>query len=358
MNQQKSSFNTDTAVEESQVYGVKGEQRQMPQLSICSVYHSAESREELEQNYELVSAMNPGIYFEWLVGDNTQDDLIPKVDAKKFKVFRGAGNEFWEHKPGWASLRHATALHNTFPHTRTRFLLIIDPDFYIVRKNWIREVILQMEKEKLAFFGSVWHPRYYSKYRYFPTTHCLFIDCKRVPPDELTFMPGAMVKHASRFTKSIGKLPQPLRRFFFMLTFRDRAFIGDSQDAGYAFFKKFYGDPGIHYKLLTPVYAPLRELRFPSNAFYWPNRFIEFFLPDRLCFIPKKRGYFVSRGFRQLGYPDIRGMHPDWEEYLWQGKPFGIHLRGTKSKTGYNPHDFGDDFKQVKTILESFCSRE
>ncbi|TSC74297.1 MAG: hypothetical protein G01um101433_1080, partial [Parcubacteria group bacterium Gr01-1014_33] len=305
----------------------------MPQLSIVSVYHSRESKEELEQNYNLVSAMNPDVHFEWLAGDNTQDDVLPKIDPVKFRVFRGAGNEFWGYKPGWASLRHATALHNVFPHARNRFLLIIDPDFYIVRKNWIREVTLHMEKQKLAFFGSIWHPRYYSKYRYFPTTHCLFIDLEKVQLAELTFMPGDAKESHSKLMKIIKKFPRLLHRSLFGLTFQNRVFIGDSRDAGYEFFKKFYGRPGIHYGLLTAVYSPFRELHFPANILYLPNRFIEFFLPDRLCFIPKKKGYFVSQGFRELGCPDIRGMNPDWEEYLWQGKPFGVHLRGTKSKT-------------------------
>ena len=335
-------------------------QKEIPPFTICSVYHSAEAKKELEANYELTRRMNPGVSFEWLAADNTQEE-VGKLDERKFKVYEGAGEKTWEYKSGWASWRHATALHALLPHIKTRFFLILDPDFYIIRPNWIQVVLAYMEEEGAAFFGSVMHPRYYSKFRYFPSTHCFFGDRSRVALEEMNFMPGENFgeKHPpSRFLRAIAHMPRVLQRILLTITFQDRKFIGDSRDTAYLLFKKFYGNSSIRYQLLTPVYTPWRDLHFPANLFYLPNRFIELFLPDRLCFIPKQKGYFVRQGFREYGAPDIRAIQPHWEEYMWQSKPFGLHLRGTRSKKGYIAHDFQDDFERVKAILEGLDARD
>ncbi len=324
-------------------------------ITICSVFHSAHALAQLERNFDCVAALNPGVPVRWLAADNSPGGFPRAHRLGRFEMYPGAGAENFGFRAGWASMRHATALAKLFPRAAGRFLLVLDPDFYIVRQNWIREVLDHMRQNNLAFFGSIWHPRYYTKYRYFPTTHCFFVDLEKVPAGELNFMPGA--PEEKRAKPWYAKLPRPLRRPLLALTFQDRKFIGDSRDTGWTMYERFARRRDFGWECVQAAYRPWRDLAFPQNIFYWPNRALEFFLPDRLCFVPKKRGYYSTAGFRELGYPDVAGSSAGWEEYLWRGQPFGLHLRGTKA--GYHGVAAGDrsaeDFTRVKGFLDWFA---
>ena len=51
---------------------------------------------------------------------------------------------------------------------RTRFAIILDPDLYVVRPNWLLELITRMKLEQIAIFGVPWNPRYFQKFLIFP----------------------------------------------------------------------------------------------------------------------------------------------------------------------------------------------
>jgi hypothetical protein len=82
------------------------------------------------------------------------------------------------------------------------------------------------------------------------------------------------------------------------------------------------------------------------------NLFLEKFLPERLSFIPKKKNYFSEFGFRELGYYDIAGL--GLEEYLWNGRPFGFHFRGTFA-TKRTPEE---EVRLAEEAVNSFCSKQ
>lgn len=325
-----------------------------PEITICSVSHARESCRELQANYDLTAALNSSTPFAWFVADNALRAEDAFGDGR-FEVFDGAGSETWGFETGWGSRRHATALNKLFPRARTRFLLALDPDFYIVRRDWIREVVAHMQNHNLAFFGSTWHPRYYAKYRYFPTVHCLFVDLEKVSAAELDVMPGPVDKKQGKPRRA--KFPGWLQRPLLALTLQDRKFIGDSRDTGWTMYERFFQRTDLRRECLQAAYRPWRDLRFPQNILYWPNRLVEAFLPDRLCFIPQKRGYYSTVGFRELGYSDIRHAVSGWEEYLWHGRPFAFHLRG--SKLGYQGDHkgarFADDFAFAMEAMRSFA---
>ena len=72
----------------------------------------------------------------------------------------------------------------------TRFLLILDPDFFIVRRDWIADCLAHMQAHELSFFGAAHHPRRPTKFRYFPSVMCTFVDLSRVDRHDLDFNPG------------------------------------------------------------------------------------------------------------------------------------------------------------------------
>lgn len=330
-----------------------------PELTICTVYHSPQTMRELERNYDLVKVLNPGVPFRWIVADNRPKDADFEIDGKKFEVYEGAGDEYWGYKLGWGSMRNGTGLNKLFPRVNSRFVLALDPDFYIVRSNWIRDVLIHMKERNLAFFGSTWHPKRYTKYRYFPSVHCFFVDCQKVPARELNFLPGfgdpRKKSVAPEKKKKRAALPPFLKRIADIVTFKNRAYIGDSRDTGWMMYEKFFGREDLKYELCQATYKPWRDQKGMARALYVPNAAIEFFLPDRRCFIPKKKNYYSTVRFSDLGFPDIAGS--GWEEFVWQGRPFGFHLFGSKAALGYQRADggtFEEDFEVLEHILNAF----
>ena len=90
-----------------------------------------------------------------------------------------------------ASYQHASAL-NQYIHSHSikeEFLLVLDPDFFITRKSWIDDITLHAYSRNLSFFGSLWSPLWFNKYRDFPTVHCMLINTKLVDIKSLDFLP-------------------------------------------------------------------------------------------------------------------------------------------------------------------------
>ncbi len=79
------------------------------------------------------------------------------------------------------SYHHAAGLNRALERVATRYALVIDPDFYVVRPGWIAEVLAHVRAEDLAAFGAPWNPRWYQKFRYFPCTHFMVLDLAKRP---------------------------------------------------------------------------------------------------------------------------------------------------------------------------------
>lgn len=260
------------------------------------------------------------------------------------------------------SYQHGTAL-NQFIRVHsltTPYLLILDPDFYILRKEWIAEITAHMAQNELSFFGSVWHPRWFKKYRHFPSVHCMMIDSKRVPPATLNFMPDSMrfadrktrkkeshvskeVRRAQKMARS-GKGKGRLKRAWLEIKslflfapnlahalyrnlLANRRLIASSLDTGYLIEKKYAHNNATRYEILTPV---LNDDTIPA---FWNsriNQWIENFLPDRWCYLPKISEYYSYHGFHSYGLPNLAKMQ--WEEFMWQGMPFAFHIRRQNKK--------------------------
>lgn len=147
----------------------------------------------IRANLECIQAMNPGSRLNVVVIDNGKtgdnaDGIRGSLDAV---VLDGVPHDRTVPASCRGSYQHATAL-NRFLRTgsvNTRYLLILDPDFYIVRRDWIGDCLKRMQSKGWAFFGAPWHPRWFNKYRYFPCVHCMFIDTEKVDLTTLDFMP-------------------------------------------------------------------------------------------------------------------------------------------------------------------------
>lgn len=216
----------------------------------------------------------------------------------------------------------------------TRFVLVLDPDFYIVSEEWAARVINYMLEKDLAFLGAPWHPKWYYKLRYFPCGHCLFIDLARISKDELDFTPGQEINAQDSLppfqlsTMLNGSSwdsmpPRVITALKAVSGFNARQAIGKSQDTGYNVYCRYGLDGKFGLECFIPVYRP--EVDYQASP-RWANQLLDKFLPDRWSYTPKRQGYYVRQGFREMGFVDVARY--GWEEFIWQKKPFGFHLRG------------------------------
>lgn len=317
-----------------------------PDLTICTV--SFHSKPYLDLNWQLTSQLNSRGRFSWLVAENSpySSDKRLQENNDKFKIVPGAKYQHRDRGP--ASYHHAAGLNNTLPYVKTRFVLFLDPDFYVVKRQWIAEVVLHMQKNNLSFFGVPWHPKWFVKYRYFPCVHCLFVDLDKVDIQDLDFTPeceeDTVQRGMRRWNESVPCpagikkfMPAKMRRFVksavAAVPFPDslkleyRRMVGSSRDTGYRIYRQH--SRGHLHESAVPVFRPNRdfsvELTGPAYAGSWTSKLAEKLLPDHLCYVPKRSGYYTEKGFGDLGYIDVSCLL--WEEFIWQGKPFGFHIR-------------------------------
>ncbi len=278
----------------------------------------------------MVQKLNPGIKFEWILADNASP-MGQNVSAnlEKFKVVPGLKRD--DSYPSWArgSYHHSSALNGILPHIKTRFALSLDNDFFIIRKNWIRDIVGYMEKNGIAIAGSPWYPKDFKKIRYFPAHHCLFIDLEKIKQQTLDFRPDYDFSPKSKFSRINKKVCHFL--------FGERWLVGSSKDTGFKIFKKYREVPGIRSECFAPFFD------------YKPG-ILSGFLPDAFSLIPQKNGYISERKFSDCGYFDAN--REGWEEFFWQGKPFGFHMKGVY-KT--DSSELKSKFEALETALRNLA---
>jgi hypothetical protein len=348
-------------------------------FTILSSFYSRESKALLELNYELIRAKNPGKTLPWVVADNTPPGMHETIDEKKFILVPGARALEPEHIDGYhhgktPSCEHGVVLNNFHNYVNTRFALIVDNDFFIVREHWIDDMLEHMDKEGLTFFGSPFHPRYYHKLRYFPCPQLFFIDTKNMPMSSLNFKPrcdfknthapeghlegaytprasmGGMARRARKIVRSFVGAPKKFNYHYSPFSIKQRGMIEGSQDTVTYLALAYRDDPRVLSECLQPVFKPWQD-GGKGGMFYAVNRLLEFFLPDRFCFIPKRKGYFSTEGFKDRGYIDVQSIDKWWEELLWKNEPFGFHLRQNRSVAS---RGLEQDVALVRRIIDSF----
>lgn len=277
-------------------------------LSICTV--SYESATWLALNRELVTLLNPNATFRWWVAENTPEGGPERLEPHTAGFDVAPGAPFEPRPYGAGSYHHAAGLARLLPHVESRFLLVLDPDFFIVRREWISEVLQYMVSAEVAVLGAPWHPSRVSKIRYLPCAHCTFLDLERVDLASLDFSPDYESGPEARpdeERRSRWSGVDPLR-----LAKRRR--IGTSRDTGWRLQERWAHAPGLRVECLQPVFRPAPWKRAWEACF-----------PEHLSLVPRRPGYFHRGSFADAGIPGLEGS--GCEEFFWQGTPFGFHVR-------------------------------
>ncbi len=203
----------------------------------------------IELNQSLYQEKNPDLPASWIVVEN---DASPCGNGKSFT--RIPGPPSFPAGPSSASLHHAAGIRAGIKDVRSRFLLVLDPDFFPMMPEWAGKSIEHMKAHELAAFGTRWESGDFTKPKGFPSPHFCLIDTERLPLAFLDFSPDPVATELSRpwktaldrFSEVSGKrrLTQWLRR---------RLLSGSSHDTGVRLAKQFRQAPDLKIEFLDVV---------------------------------------------------------------------------------------------------------
>lgn len=264
-----------------------------PELTILTVCFG--SADWIRLNFERFSQNNPGTPVDWIFVEN-DESLCALPTGENVKVVEGPGA--FPPGPFQGSLHHAAGLQKGLEAVRTRYLLVLDPDFFPVTRGWAKTLLASMKSRGLAVLGAEWEPGDFTKPKGVPAPHFLLVDTVRVPKKQLDFTPDpertARVQPLKRAIDSLAawtgrhRTAQWLRRLLF---------TGSSHDTGS---RISYPSPGTEL---------LRVAR--KN---WGTRWLD--------------------------------------EVEWEGKPFAVHLRQVRAREGGEPWTLEAGKRALKEAAE------
>jgi uncharacterized protein YaaR (DUF327 family) len=237
-------------------------------------------------------------------------------------------------KNGAGSFHHANALNNFIDNIeKVGYLLVIDPDMFVVYKGWISEIIEYMEKYNITLFGAPWHPQWYTKYRYFPCVHMLFINLKLASRiGSLNFNPqiNQDINHGLFQFKRVVTFLRNKKVLYWLLS---RSNINSSRDTGQLIYERFkcFSDS---YNTLLPVVSLSHHFSKPLFLRRKIYRYIEQYIPSSLSFFPTKASYI---NIESIFLKDrIEKNLKLAEFFFWRGEVFSFHIRGESTPLRQN----------------------
>lgn len=301
----------------------KHQSKSSQNITFCTVSFGDE--EYIRFNQKLSRDLNQGANYQWLVGENKPTNSGFRMnEGSNLEIIEGASNETLI-----PSYHHTTTLNRLLKSVRTRFVCIIDPDFFILQKNWVTSVINHMLKNDLHFLGVPWHPKHHSKYRNFPCVHFMVIDLQKIPIEEIDFRPTKLNNIEKLRHKQIKASGTSVLKRVLANLLTNRWQIGNEGDTG----SRLYAQYSLcsKYHLLTPV---IRDGKIFDNPVvnFW-NCSLDLFFAEKHRFKQKGSVDLASDAI------EFRGVEESWELFFYGDKPFGIHLRNFKRNCQKKPED-------------------
>lgn len=305
-------------------------------LTVCMSNHVP----LVQRNVQLIERLNPDAEWSMLVVDNQTTDPA-KVMAPphpRARVIPGVAADQGRGDTSRGSYHHAAALAKGLEQVKGRFLLVLDPDLYVLRPGWIDEVLAHMQEKKLAFFGVPWHPRSFGKYRDFPSVHFMLCDLEQVPKDHLDFTPE--LDENPPPPERAKQLPLPKRlwaRACYAVGYpwSSRQHIGTQHDTGALIARSHRGRS---HEVVVPVYDAATDFKKPFWLCYRWGRALERQFSEHRCFLPPP-GKAVERAEAPEVFHSAAITGLNAEAFLWKEESFALHLRGIGRATGRSPEE-------------------
>jgi hypothetical protein len=265
----------------------------------------------LRRNAALCRRLNPSTPYTWIAVNNDFDAAFAAAPTQDFVVVPGAPRVSRGGDRG--SAHHAAGIMLGLRAVQTRYVLVLDHDFYAVRPAWMDQVLRYAGSKGLAFWGSVWHPRWSYQPRDFPSPHCLLIDLEQVRLEDLDFAPDMGSDRLDAFVSNPRTpIPQPLRTLLQVARFRD---------TGWRVRERFRTS-GLRFERLQVHWNRDAALEAAPAL----HRALADVLPTAFNPYPKGSDELTEASF--LRAASSFGSAWGWEEFFWQGTPFALHLRG------------------------------
>ena len=268
----------------------------------------------LRRNAALCRQLNPDAEYTWIVVDNDLDEQFALEAMGGVRVVPGVMPGVERRASGdRGSRHHAAGIMAGLRAVQSRYLLVIDHDFYVVRPGWIESILEHVRLNNLAFFGSVWHPRWSYQPRDFPSVHFLLIDLGQVKLEDLDFRPDFGADRWDAFV-SDPRTPIPS-------ALRTLLQVGRLRDTGWRV-RSRYRMSGLTAERLQVHWN--REAAIDAAPTL--HRTLMGGLPDAFNPYPRTGAELTDQSF--LRPVSSLGYGWAWEEFFWQGAPFALHLRG------------------------------
>jgi hypothetical protein len=297
---------------------MSGQHHVMPtpsNLSLISVKFGSAAL--LERNVQLVHDLNPDTNFSWLVVNN---DFEPNFRLRGVEVLAGVPKP---HASDKGSTHHALALNLALNAVKTRYVVLLDHDFFVLRPNWIGETFEHLHQHKLAALASQWHPRWSYQPQRLPSVHFLLLDLEQF--SGVDFRPDFF---GNRFDALVSSPHLPLPA-----ALRTLLQTGAYRDTGWRLLEQF--KTRAFMCLDVAVDLPRLERGAP-----WLYRLAQRVLPPSWSPLPK-----TMRGYTDAHFLPPQAQELGWEEFFWQGRPFAFHLRRVGNATNQ------DDTALLEQIL-------
>jgi hypothetical protein len=237
-----------------------------------------------------------------------------------------------------------------------------------------------MVRNGLCFFGTPWHPRWYSKYRGYPAVHFLLVDLDRIDGSRLDFMPAIVEKPVlgDRFPRELKTSPEAkgaseeaadggeesgprsgVGKIFHFLNdrvplLRSRHRIHSSKDTGWRLWHDFGRTGRYPAEILLPVFDFKRDLTKPRHLQTAWGRRIERFFPNRWSFVPAPGTYVTPKRAPGFEPPEFTTLKP--ECFVWRGAPFAFHLRRHVRDTVATGGVIRDEMTLLNTLFARLVS--
>jgi hypothetical protein len=309
-------------------------------ITVCIEKHF----DYVRQQVRLIEELNPRVAWRMLVVDNSASDVPLKLKDERCQVVKGVAPDLNLPANFRGSYHHAAALNMAVRRVATRYCFLLDPDLFVLYRNWITEAIEHMRRHGLALFGTPWHYRWYNKYRYYPCVHALLIDLAMIPAEKLDFTPAIAEDEKRR--------DSPLRRVLNRIPLLPiRLRISSSRDTGWRLYAEQRRRGRFRAGVVLPVVNIEKEMRKPKHLTTSRGRWIERRLPRRWSLLPAPGTYIEPGQAPAFQRATISALEA--ETFVWRGAPFAFHLRRHVRDTV----DRRGDESVEKVLLKPFLKR-
>ncbi len=255
----------------------------------------------------------------WLILNNTpgQTDAeeLPQGDA--IEVVNSS--IFSEHShdkinPAFSprSTQHGLGLNELVPQIKTKYGLILDPDCFLLQRNWDTILINALEQTGASLIGAPYHPSRSYKYGLnFPMVTFMFFKTADFVPLNIDFRPGKYPDFDSVLFRN--KL---LRRFFYLQKWKD---------TGWRTMPAFRKNKLKAISFDAPFLRPKKEKGFREKV-------ADFLLPERYHYLPQQLYQRPDNGLiDEKELYNVEGGEI-YEEYYYQDKLMLCHLRAVSQR--------------------------